>query len=222
MAAIAGYSAAVYAARGTTSATNEATTNVSGKIYRITAAANRLIDPTVAVVVKDNGSTVSSGDIDRIDYFSGVVEFDSGYTITGSVTLDYDRIDREAVAEAREISFDLSREMSDKTVFAGDGFRKYLSGLGDVTGTVGHLDFAETVDSVTFLAALEAGDDLVVSFYPDGGSTNGALFAARCKLLSDSHEIAVEDLATATIAWQATGTVSVEGYDATYHAGSQD
>lgn len=220
MAAIAGFSAAVYAARATTTETNMATTNVAGLVYRITDHTDRLLDPTVAVVVKDDGGTVSAGDIDRIDYFSGVVEFASGYSVTGAITIDADVITLEAVAEAREFTFSSDRDVIDKTVF-GDESREYLAGLGDVSGTIGHLDAVEEVDSVTFLGALQEGDDLVIKIYLDSDDTNGDMLAARCKILNDTTDVSVEDLVTASFAWQATSTTSVEGYDATFHEGPQ-
>ncbi len=89
----AGYLATVKKGGTPTSTTAEACTLVSGKTYQINDTAKRVWDESVAPVVYDGGVDHTS-DVDSIDYLYGKVTFDSGYTVTGAVTVDVDYVHR--------------------------------------------------------------------------------------------------------------------------------
>ena len=97
--ATAGNSAKLYRSGTSTSMTAEATTLVTGKTYRMTNAAKRMLDPSVAVTVDDGGVPIASANIESIDYLHGIIVLDSGYTPSGAITVDANYLPLSQIAD---------------------------------------------------------------------------------------------------------------------------
>lgn len=124
----------VKVAGAATAAVGEATSALGGQVYQVTNTAKRIVDPRVAVVVKDGGTPVAANLV-SIDYLFGK------FTLTnapgGAVTADFSYLPMLAVAEAYGYELERSRELLDKTVFhATDTHRKRLAGLKSMSGSL--------------------------------------------------------------------------------------
>jgi hypothetical protein len=135
-AAIAGYSGVMKIVGATTAFAGEACTLVSGKTYQITNAAHRVIDPTVAVVVQDNGVTVVTANIASIDYLFGKVTFASTYTVVGAITfLSGSWLALLSIAESTSFKLSFKNKLIPKTSWDSAGVKQYLKGIKELTGT---------------------------------------------------------------------------------------
>lgn len=184
----AGYKAVIKKTSGSATAmTDEATTNVSGKIYRITASAKRLMDPATAVVVEDGGTPVDAEDILRIDYLDGTVEFQSGYTVGGSVTITGAYLTATQICTMNQFTLTQTADAVDKTnmcnVQTNGGFREYEVGLKTVS-----LDLSGFFDATPdFHSALIAADTVLIDISPNGAPSAGSFCRGIFKPVSDSQ-----------------------------------
>jgi hypothetical protein len=177
---------------GTAAATTaEAHTFISGKTYQVTNTARRIIDPSVAWVVKDNGVTVAEANILTRDYLFGRVTFVGGYTVTGPVTGDFSYLPVATIAEVRSISFTISAELQDVTTYDSSGVKQKSAALVDASGSFEFLSnpLADT-DTGT------AGDQSIHSFLANSTPkllevTLGASFF-RAWVLPEGVEVAAE------------------------------
>lgn len=135
--AIAGHRSAVKTVGTSTAMTNEACTSISSTVYQITSTSRRVLDPTVAVTVNDNGSPVAAANV-TIDYLFGKVTRTGG-TFTGPVTVTANYLPLLDVAEVVAWSVSMSRTELDKTVM-GNADKVFMLGLGSGEGTVEMLD----------------------------------------------------------------------------------
>lgn len=120
-----------------TAVTAEACSNVSGKTYRVTASAKRVLSPSVARTWKDNGVTVSAVDIESEDLLAGTVTFASGYTPTGPITVDATYIPRVALAWVSKADVSLKCDSVDVTdLNQSEGVRKRVQTLKDGSGSM--------------------------------------------------------------------------------------
>lgn len=102
---------------------------------QLTNTLHRILAPTVAVVVKDNGVAVSAANIAHIDYLFGVVTFVVGYTFVGLITVDASYLPVLTVAEGRAFKVNETRTRIDTTTFehaqaTGGGRRTTLGTFG--------------------------------------------------------------------------------------------
>jgi hypothetical protein len=125
---------------GSYNANGSATTLVSGTTYRISVAANRVINPNVSVTVKDGGVALATTAY-TVDYLKGEVTLNSAPS--GAVTVDFNNISMQPALEAREFSINLVRDELDSTVF-GDTAKEFILGLKGGGGTIGGLDVLST------------------------------------------------------------------------------
>jgi len=145
----AAWQAAVRVSGAAVAATGEATTFLGGRRYQVTNTGRRIIDPAVAVVVRDNGTPVAAANILAIDFLFGVVEFQAAYTVTGPVTLDFSWLPTYQVGECRSGSFGLNAELVDASVFETQ-WRKRQPTLLDFEGTLQSLQLPVVdIDTVT-------------------------------------------------------------------------
>lgn len=172
MAPIAGHRSAIKTVGTSTAMTNEACTMVSSTVYRITSTSRRVLDPTVAVTVNDNGSPVAAANV-TIDYLFGTVTRTGG-SFTGPVTVTANYLPLLDVAEGVAWSVSMTRTELDKTVF-GNTDKAYLLGLKTAEGTFELLDLPSTdLDAGGGTVKLEEvfGNDtaklLEVTLNPDG------------------------------------------------------
>lgn len=143
--------------------TAEACALVSGKIYRVTNTARRIIDPATAWVVKDNGVTVAEADILRRDYLFGIVEFVPAYTVTGPVTGDFSYLPVATIGEVRSFSFTFGPELQDVTTYDSNGVKQKLAALVDGSGSFEFLS-----NPLADLDATAGGTQSLDSFLQNG------------------------------------------------------
>jgi hypothetical protein len=208
--ATAGYSAKLYRSGTSTSMTAEATTLVTGKTYRITNAAKRMLDPAVAVVVDDGGSPVSASDILSIDYLHGLVTFDPSYTVSGAITFDANYLPLSQIADVYNASFSTSVMMLDDTVYE-DTTVSRKAGLKDLSGSFSAYDEAATAIS----SLMAAGTVLYLTWMQTGSATADHL-RARVLLESEDASVAVDGLVESTYNVVGASTKSVEGRDVSW------
>lgn len=208
--ATAGYSAKLYRSGTSTAMTAEATTLVTGKTYRITNAAKRMLDPAVAVVVDDGGSPVSASDILSIDYLHGLVTFDPSYTVSGAVTFDANYLPLSQIADVYNASFSTSVMMLDDTVYE-DTTVSRKAGLKDLSGSFSAYDEAATAIS----SLMAAGTVLYLTWMQTGSATADHL-RARVLLESEDASVAVDGLVESTYNVVGASTKSVEGRDVSW------
>lgn len=134
--ATAAWQAQVKVSGTSTAMTGEATTSLGGSQYQVTSATKRIIDPTVAVVVKDGGSTVSSS-LYSVDRLFGIVTF-SGYTPTGAVTVDGSYLPTAAIGECTSVSITVTADLADVSVLESQA-KKKASTLLDWSGSLERL-----------------------------------------------------------------------------------
>lgn len=187
---VAGYSADVLVSGTATATTGEATTLVSGKTYRINAAAKRVISLVNAVTVYDGGVDHTE-DVASIDYLNGTVTFDSGYTVTGAVTLDYYYLPMAAIGKAR--SFTVTQNAAEidtsdyETCQANGGWRTYTQGLRSVGLEIGNVWNA----SNDFVDILAARAQVFIGISPNdtaGDAANQVLFRGMFKYKGQSQQ----------------------------------
>jgi hypothetical protein len=208
--ATAGYSAKLYRSGTSTAMTAEATTLVTGKTYRITNAAKRMLDPAVAVVVDDGGSPVSASDILSIDYLHGLVTFDPSYTVSGAITFDANYLPLSQIADVYNASFSTSVMMLDDTVYE-DTTVSRKAGLKDLSGSFSAYDEAATAIS----SLMAAGTVLYLTWMQTGSATADHL-RARVLLESEDASVAVDGLVETTYNVVGASTKSVEGRDVSW------
>lgn len=168
---IAGYLATIKQAGTSTAMTGEATTLVSGKTYRITAPAKRVIDTAITVVVKD-GATDKTSEVLSIDYLMGTVTFKSTYTVVGAVTITGNYLPMVTLGKSKSWDLKQTAETKDTTDFAtaqaNGGFSTYAAGLKTIT-----LDLKGFYDVTSgFRDALTDRDTLLIEINPDGAGNS--------------------------------------------------
>lgn len=160
MAATAAHSTVVKATGTSTSMTDEATTNTSGKTYQVTNSAKRVIDPTVAITVKDDAVAVDAADIESVDFLFGTVTFVGGYTVNGAVTITGNYLPLHTLSYAREFEITDSNMLPDATVFT-DTVVKRKQTLQALAVRLGLLERVGTV--------FDGGSKSLASFITSGG-----------------------------------------------------
>jgi hypothetical protein len=162
---VAGYTANLKQQGTPTTLTAEPAALVSGKTYRITNAAKRILDYFTAVTVFDNAIDRTSNVI-SVDYLNGEVTFAAAYTVVGPVTVSGKYIPTVAIAKGR--SFTLTQGAAEKdttdyeTARGNGGFRTFDYGLR----TVG-LEIQGVFDVTNgFSTALRARLPIIVEIAP--------------------------------------------------------
>lgn len=201
-----------------TTTTAEACSNVSGKIYQVDDAAKQLIDPTVAVVVKDNGGTVSAGDISSIDYLFGKVTFDAGYSPTTPITMDYDYLARTELTQVTSVDVNWEMESLDVSSF-GQAYKEFIPGQLmseislEVLGT-GTANIESTEDIIDFV---QDGRLCCLEWQPDSDNPTTVSVHRAHGFLTGMSESATQGSAVShSLTFQAIAVTSVEGYTVSF------
>jgi len=208
--ATAGYSAILYRSGTSTSMTAEATTLVTGKTYRITNAAKRMLDPTVAVVVNDSGTPVDEADILSIDYLHGIVVFVPGYPIGGAITIDANYLPLSQIADVYTTSISTAVTMLENTVYEDTSVSR-LAGLKDISGSFSVYD-----EGATALSSLAANGTVLYLTLLHTGSASTEHLRARVLLESEDVSVAVDGLIESTYNFTGASIKSVEGRDVSW------
>jgi hypothetical protein len=111
----------------------EATTNLGSNRYQITNTARRIIDPSVAPVVKDGGVAIPAANY-TFDYLFGIA------TLTappgGAVTMDVSYLPVATIAEVKAFSFSAENGLVERTSFDSNGARQRMATLLDTSGSL--------------------------------------------------------------------------------------
>ena len=206
----AGYNAKLYRSGTSTSMTAEATTLVTGKTYRITNAAKRMLDPGSAVTVDDGGVPIASVNIESIDYLHGIIVLDAGYTPGGAITVDANYLPLSQIADVYTSSVSTSVTMLDDTVYEDTGVSR-KAGLKDISGSFSAYDEGATALS----GLLEAGTVLYLTLMQTGSASVEHL-RARVLLESEDASAAVDGLVESMYNFVGASVLSVEGREVSW------
>lgn len=168
-----GYSVTIKQQGSSTAFTNEAVT-LAGQVATIANFAKSLWDDSIAIVVKD-GSTDITSHVDSIDYLFGIVYINSGYTILGTITIASGHyFPLTTLAKYQKYSLTQSQASIDNsdipTASGNSGLRTFQYGLITISLQV------DGVYSITsaYHAALTARSVVVIEICPDGGGKSVA------------------------------------------------
>lgn len=130
---------------------------VSGKLYKTTDTTKNLWSRDIAVTVYDDGVEVDSANIEKIDYMFGNVTFVSGYTVTGTITVDATYLPVTTIAARTGYSLGQTCNTPDVTTLGTDGWKAYEYGRKDISLTLDGF-----YDEVADIYALFDSDDAFV------------------------------------------------------------
>ncbi len=144
----AAYGAVVYASGVSTVDTNEPASFLSGtnpnEVFQVTAAAKRVWDPTVAVTVKDNGTTLTPGTQYTFNYLFGRIQFVS-YTPTTPVTVTGQYLPLVEAVLASKFEINIKQTLVDDTNFDTGGAVHRVATLTSYEGMISTFDIGNTV-----------------------------------------------------------------------------
>lgn len=129
----AGYIVSIKKTGISTAMVDEAMALVSGKTYRITAAAKRIIDWNTAYTVKGNAVAIADSNIQSINFLTGEVTFISSYTPTTPITISGSYLPTSEVAGAKQFTLTMTADATDTTDIptakTNGGYKTFQSGL---------------------------------------------------------------------------------------------
>ncbi len=168
--------------------------------WRITNAARRFADPTVAPTVKIGGVTQATN-LYEWDPAGGRVKFLAAQGAV-TVTVDYSYLPITKVAGAKEWSLDLDADLLESTAF-GDTWKRRVPGIKDATGS-----FTDWWVDESFLAKL--GTRLGLVLYTDFASN--LRYECFGWLKGESISSAVDGLVEDELSFEAEGNVNYATY----------
>lgn len=163
----AGYTTTIKKQGSATATTGEAMSVVTGQEYAIDDAAKNIWDRSATITVYDNGSDVTSN-VATFDYLFGRITFESGYSVTGPVTVDVTYFPATALSRYRGFTLTMSQESIDTTDMpatqANSGHMTYDYGLK----TVG-IELTGVYNVANgYRASLVAREELIIEIDPGG------------------------------------------------------
>ncbi len=183
MAATAGYLATISVTGASTTMTNEATTNTAGHSYQITTAARRIVNPAVAIVIKDGG--VAWGHSFTFDYLNGTVTLDRAPG--GAVTIDGAFLPARQITQAYELDVSLSANLAESSLL-GTIFTQRTRALSDISGSMSCYDTGLTdYTDVSLVDVLNGGTSKVIDIQWNG--TNYLRFFAKFESVEPSASV---------------------------------
>lgn len=196
------------------SATSQDCENVAGLIYQIEDRDKCVWDRTVTPVVKDNGGTVSAANILYFNYLTGRLEFVSGYSVSGAITVDVDYRPMTTITYCRTADLTETSELEDITTFAtaatdiaasGLPSRKRAVVMNTCNGTVGGFyDFTDCLE-----VELKAATTVILEFQDDYNDDTDLVYV-EAFLPSLSINFNVESMNQVTINFESTYPVEYE------------
>ena len=183
MAATAGYLATISVTGASTTMTNEATTNTAGFSYQITTEARRIVNPAVAIVIKDGG--VAWAHSFTFDYLNGTVTLDRAPG--GAVTIDGAFLPARQITQAYELDVSLSANLADSSLL-GTIFTQRTRALSDISGSMSCYDTGLTdYTDVSLVDVLNGGTSKVIDIQWNG--TNYLRFFAKFESVEPSASV---------------------------------
>lgn len=218
----AGYQAKLKQQGTSTAMTGEAMTLVSGKTYAISAATKEIWDRSATFVVKDNGVDRTANVVD-FNYLYGQITFDSGYTVTGPVTVDGAYFPTTTFANAQSFTLTQTAETKDETTFneaqTNGGYFKFSPGLRTV-----QLELSGVFDAATGMTAQLTGrNELIIEVDPAGDGSSiargffriitkgqqGNVGALEEESITASLNVPSDDLISTVFAWRHSGSSKI-------------
>jgi hypothetical protein len=209
--AIPGYLTTVKVTGTTTAMTDEAMSLVSGKTYRITNAAKRVIDASYGTLtVKDNGVTINpSSSPYTVDFLLGKVTLNAGYTVNGAITITGKYLPLLPVLFCRSASFKRIFDALDDTAFDHAGEQHFVGGEKHAEGELEVLenlgtDLDSGGDTVTWAALHDNRTMKVIDI-----ELNSSAKVARAWALFPSldEEAPAKDLVKRRISWKSASQI---------------
>lgn len=197
-----GYAADLKKPGTSTPMTDEPCALVSGKTYRVTNVAKRVLNRAVAVVVEDN-NVDHTADVLEIDYLFGKVTFKPTYTVTGAVSITGAYFPTISIGKATAYTLTQTADAIDTTDFGtaktNGGYRTHTAGLRNVT-----LEFPAVFNVTDDWDGVLAGrTELIIEVNPDGlGEAGGSLCRGFYRLMTDRQAGNVGALEEETLMFQ--------------------
>jgi hypothetical protein len=195
----AAYATEIRSAGGSVPLTAEPTTALDTVRFQITDSSKRLLDPLVAI-------TVSDGDIESIDYFSGIITMQAAGAVDPAVTGAF--LTSSLIGGSTSYSFEFAGDVHDSTEFGtpqNGGYRSMVYGLHAVTVSVDRYDDL----SMEFKIHKAAAEQVYVKI-----STNGGLLVIEGWYVADTANSAGDlgGLETEALAFSLASLPTLSGY----------
>lgn len=179
----AGYLAKLLKPGVSTAMTDEATTLVSGKTYRITNATKRVINRAIAVVVEDN-AVDHTADVESINFLFGEVTFKAAYTPTGPITITGEYFPLVTLSKytgyTLNMTADAIRDSDMPALQLNNGYHTHRPGLKMV-----NIELPNVFNgSDDWPSALDDRGEYVIEINPDGTGVNGSFARGFFRLMS--------------------------------------
>lgn len=207
--AIAGKSANVYITATTpTTATAEAFSAVAGSSvqWQITDTSKRrwTRDPDTATRprILIGGSTAAVPEYD-VNYVQGIVTMAS--TISGVITGDVEYLTASSVAEGREWSLAVDRDLFEVSTFDSGGWREFQQNVNGASASVGRYWSTGGGGGGEFFDRINADTDCVLEMRPDASA--GDMYEAYAYISSDQIAAAVDGIVGESIEFTIDGAV---------------
>ena len=181
--------------------------------FRITDAAKRVIDPTVNFHFKDGTTTVAYTSISSLDYLNGEVVFTAPLAAAASLSFSGNYLpittSSDTLLEATSFKISQSRDLLDRTVFAGTTggngpFRGRLAGLQDFSLDV--TSIALPADLATLASVQFAGNPVVVEvFFADVANVR---FRGFCVISDISRDDSVDGKLVTNLSFKASAILN--------------
>jgi len=189
----AGYVAELMQQGSSTATTGESMTQESGQIYAIDDSTREIWDRSQTVTVYDN-AVDATANVAEIDYLFGRVTFDTGYSVTGPVTVDVNYYPLTTIARPNSYTLTMSADPKDESDFAAvqanSGYRVFSPGLRTVSLELGGI-FDDNEDAK---AVLVARSEIIVQIDPAGDGSSIARGFFKYGTVGQSGAVgAVED-----------------------------
>ncbi|PHR87486.1 MAG: hypothetical protein COA78_37065 [Blastopirellula sp.] len=220
----AGYLASIKKQGTATTMTAEACSVESGLIYAIDDGTKDIWDRATGITVLDDASPVAASDILYIDYLFGRVEFITGYTVVGSITVTGKYFPIIAIGKSNSYSLTMTANNIDNSHFAvvqaNGGVKTFEPGLRNVALEVqGIFDATESAKT-----DLTARAELIVEIDPAGDgsslargffrivntSQGGAVGALEDETINFALSVPFADDIAVVFNWRHTSTTLAE------------
>lgn len=147
--------------------TDEPMSLVSGKTYRITDAAKRLLNVDTTAIV-EVATVDQTAEVESINYLFGLVTFKSTYTVSGAVTFTGAYVPATQICSMNKYSLTQQADTIDETDLcvaqSNSGFRQYRLGLKNVNLELS--GFYKVASA--FATSVKNRERLIIDINPDG------------------------------------------------------
>lgn len=207
--ALAGKNANIYiTATVPTTAAAEAFSAVAGSSvkWQITDAAKRhwTRDPDTAtrprIMIGASTAAVPAYDV---NYVQGIVTMAS--TISGTITGDVEYLTASSIAEGREWSLNIDRDLFEVSTFDSGGWREFQQNVSGAQASVARYYSTNPVGAGDIFDRMNADSDCILEMYPN--TTAGDKYEAYAYITSDAISAAVDGIVGESVDFTIDGHV---------------